>query len=447
MRKTHYLIVGILSLISISTHAIDSQKIAAKHPIIADKPVPGFFEGALLGNGALGVVVTTRPDAVCLHFGHNNVWDIRIAENNKEKIGTFDEIFTKAQTTLTGLPSIYHSNEFSEYLKLTAENYHKPYPRPFPCGTLLLGFDRREVELLGHTLDISNGLCTVQLLKNGKKIALRIFTDMNKDRVWLSLTDDHGNSISSCFNRIRLIADPSTPNDIPHYQIREQEKSLGYFQRLPYLEPHLYDIQKGHAKDKAFTLDLATNVSLLKGQRTTTLGIKEDLADMERYLDTSETPFYAMVSLKEGLAEDTSLFTLPKEKITANSYIAAEKASMQKWSEYWKCSGVSLADNDLEKIWYRNLYFLNCSAKAGVTCPGIFANWSYGNIGTAWHGDYHLNYNTQQPFWVTYSSNHLDKNIPYVDLVHHLLPVSRAWAKEYYNMRRALKKSLTWAML
>ena len=139
MRKTHYLIVGILSLISISTHAIDSQKIAAKHPIIADKPVPGFFEGALLGNGALGVVVTTRPDAICLHFGHNNVWDIRIAENNKEKIGTFDEIFTKAQTTLTGLPFIYRSNEFSEYLKLTAENYQKPYPRPFPCGTLLLG--------------------------------------------------------------------------------------------------------------------------------------------------------------------------------------------------------------------------------------------------------------------------------------------------------------------
>ena len=85
MRKTHYLIVGILSLISISTHAIDSQKIAAKHPIIADKPVPGFFEGALLGNSALGVVVTTRPDAICLHFGHNNVWDIRIAEKREDR--------------------------------------------------------------------------------------------------------------------------------------------------------------------------------------------------------------------------------------------------------------------------------------------------------------------------------------------------------------------------
>lgn len=437
MKKIHYLIVCILSLINFNTYAIDSQELAAKHPIVVDKPVPGFFEGALLGNGALGVVVTTRPDAICLHFGHNNVWDIRIAENNKDKIGTFEEIFAKAKTTLTGLPSIYHSPEFSEYLKLTAENYHKPYPRPFPCGTLLLGFDRREVELLGHTLDISNGLCTVRLLKEGKKLNLRIFTDMDTDKVWLSLTDEIGTPASSCFNRVRLIADPSTPNDIPRYQIREQENSIGYFQRLPYLEPHLYDMQKGHPKDKAFALDLTTNLPLIKGQRTTTLGIKEELADMERYLDTSKAPFHAMVSLKEGLADDTGLFILPENKITPDSYTAAGKAGMQKWTDFWKCSGISLADDYLEEIWYRNLYFFNCSVKAGVTCPGIFANWSYSNIGTAWHGDYHLNYNTQQPFWVTFSSNHLDKNMAYVDLVHHLLPVSRAWAKDYYNMRGA----------
>ena len=96
-----------------------------------------------------------------------------------------------------------------------------------------------------------------------------------------------------------------------------------------------------------------------------------------------------------------------------------------------------MADKDLEEIWYRNLYFFNCALRPGATCPGIFANWSYGNIGTAWHGDYHLNYNTQQPFWVTFSSNHLDKNLVYADLVDHLLPVSRKWAKEYYGMRGA----------
>jgi hypothetical protein len=39
-----------------------------------------FFEGALLGNGGLGCVVTTRPDAIALHFGHNDVWDARIPD-------------------------------------------------------------------------------------------------------------------------------------------------------------------------------------------------------------------------------------------------------------------------------------------------------------------------------------------------------------------------------
>ncbi len=36
----------------------------------------------------MNVKNTTRPDAVVLYFGHNNFWDIRIAENNKEKPGT-----------------------------------------------------------------------------------------------------------------------------------------------------------------------------------------------------------------------------------------------------------------------------------------------------------------------------------------------------------------------
>ena len=78
---------------------------AARYPIVMDKPAPGFFEGALLGNGGMGVVVTTRPDAVCLHFGHNNVWDIRVTENHQDKIGTFAEVFRKASLLPDSLPS------------------------------------------------------------------------------------------------------------------------------------------------------------------------------------------------------------------------------------------------------------------------------------------------------------------------------------------------------
>ncbi len=108
--------------------------------------------------------------------------------------------------------------------------------------------------------------------------------------------------------------------------------------------------------------------------------------------------------------------------------------SQQIWKEYWNKSGVKLSDQFLERMWYHNLYFLNCATKDGATTPGLFANWSYNNIGTAWHGDYHMNYNTQQPFWVTFSSNHLEKNLPYVNLIEKLMPVSKSWAKEYYEL-------------
>jgi hypothetical protein len=145
----------------------------------------------------------------------------------------------------------------------------------------------------------------------------------------------------------------------------------------------------------------------------------------------------ACVQLDEGLASavptEAGHLPLPMQ----HAFEDARDASEEAWREFWGRSGVSLDDEVLERTWYWNLYFFNCSVKKGVTCPGLFANWSYRNIGTAWHGDYHLDYNIQQPFWLTFSSNHVEKDMPYVDMVDHLRHVSRQWAKEYYGLRGA----------
>lgn len=426
-------VIGLTLPTGVMAEECRSMQTAARYAITADKPAVGFFEGALLGNGGLGVVVTTRPDAVCLHFGHNNVWDIRVTENHKDKIGTFAEVFAKADKLVPSLPSIHHDKEFSDYLSLTADNYRSPYPRPFPCGTLLLGFDRRETELLGHSLDVSNGMCKVFFLKDGKNLTLTVFTDMRQDEAWLSLADENGRPAASCFNRLRVIPDPSTPGDIPHYQVQESDNNhIGFYQELPFST-----VSPDTSKDKAFALQVFTTQKLQKGQRTTTLGIKENLADLERYLKSDSQPFYVRAVLHEGLAQDVRTRLAEKSAPSVEAYNACVTSNLEAWNRYWQCSGVSLADKELEQMWYRNLYFFNCALRPGATCPGLFANWSYGNIGTAWHGDYHLNYNTQQPFWVTFSSNHLDKNLVFADLIDHLLPVSRKWAKEYYNMRGA----------
>ncbi|MDR1583715.1 MAG: glycoside hydrolase N-terminal domain-containing protein [Prevotellaceae bacterium] len=409
---------------------------ARNHPVEMNKPAVDFFEGAVLGNGGLGLIVVTRPDAVVFHFGHNNVWDIRVAENNREAIGVFDEIFKKAKALSPDLKNIHDDKEFKDYLNMTAANYRKPYPRPFPCGTVILGFDRRQVELLGHKIDISNGLCEIYLLNNGVKNILEIFVSQSSDIVWFRLIDEKGTAQPSCFDRLRIVPDGSTPKEMPKYTTANTTSSLSFTQILPYQEPDVYDKEKGHPKDKAFRLEARLNLPLVEGVHYNTLGIANPLQPLERHIISNDVPLIGNISLHEGLASEVktnSAAILPE----IQAYQTALQDTREQWAAYWNKSGVDLADDFLEKIWYWNHYFFNCAVKAGVTCPGLFANWSRGNIGTGWHGDYHMNYNTQQPFWLSFSSNRLDKNIPYIDMVHHLLSISRKWAKEYYGMRGA----------
>lgn len=431
-RLISFILAAAVSL-SAAASASRGAEIASRHSIVRDSPAVDFFEGALLGNGAMGVVVRTRPDAVILHFGHNNVWDIRVTENHKDKIGTFQEIFEKAAQLPDSLPSIHHDKFFSDYLNLTADNYRSPYPRPFPCGSLILGFDRRDVELLGHTLDISSGQCAVSLLSGGRQLRLLVDVDMKADNLWLSLVDSDGRPVPSCFNRVRLLPDPSTPAGMPAWEaLQYGAHSLGFMQQLPANE----DCTPGD-RDKAFALRLWSAPALEEGVRHTIYGQELPLAPLERYIVADGMPFYMEASLCEGSLPDVSnavAVPLAPSVTDRDSCIASNRTS---WDEFWSASSVELDDKELERIWYRNMYFFNCAVRPGVICPGIFANWSYSNIGTAWHGDYHLNYNTQQPFWLTFSSNHLDKNLAYVDLVDRLMPVSTMWARDYYGMRGA----------
>ncbi|MDP4238423.1 MAG: hypothetical protein Q8904_03005 [Bacteroidota bacterium] len=436
--KTLLLALFLNCMMMYANSGVNTINRSAFYPIESNKPSPGFFEGAVLGNGGLGVIVTTRPDAVCLHFGHNNVWDIRLAEDNREKIGTFADVFKKARALSPDLKSIWDDKMFSDYLNMTADNYRKPYPRPFPCGTVVLGLDRRNVEVLGHKIYIDKGLCEVYLLNNGKKNTLQLFVESENDRLWFRLVDENSVVQPSCFNRLHILPDIQTPADIPPYSSIEKIKDgiLGFSQVLPYSGPRKQDQKTGHPKDKAFRLEAQISPELEDGVRYTNQGLEEKMHPLEKNITKSNTPFFGVVSLTEGLAKEIDF----NEKTiipTSESYSLALTQTEKSWEMFWSKSGVDLKDKFLEKIWYWNLYFFNCAIREGVTCPGLFANWSLGNIGTAWHGDYHLNYNTQQPFWLTFSSNHLDKNLPYVDLVHHLMPVSQKWAKEYYGMRGA----------
>lgn len=441
MEKPTFLLAFILLSLACFSQGTDkafsSFEQAKQHPIIHEGPAPDFFEGALIGNGGLGAVVCTRPDAVVIRFGHNNVWDIRIAEDNKEEIGTFQEVFEKVKAIDPNLSDLREDPWYAEYVRMSAENYRKPYPRPFPCGSLILGFDRRKVEMIDHKLDISNGLVTIKLLLNNKETAyLKVFADMEKDRVWMKLLDEAGKPLKNCFNRIRLIPDTSTPEEFPEYEVQSFKSGISFKQIMPYLEPDEYDREIGHEKDKAFSLSVVLNNRIEKKQRINWHGNIIDMADLE-YATRQEQAFWLCAEVKEGDARNFNDGLSGLEALQIDGFDGTFAKNNLIWKDYWNKSGVVLEDKFFESIWYRNLYFFNCAAKSGVRCPGLFANWTFNKIGTAWHGDYHMNYNTQQPFWLTFSSNHLEKNLPYVEMIEFISGVAKKWAEEYYGMRGA----------
>lgn len=416
-----------------SRSSLDAWARAGRHAIALDKPAVRFFEGALLGNGGLGAVVCTRPDAIIAHFGHNAVWDIRVDESHAPHIGTFRDVFERVSRVPKDAASLEDDAWCKDYFARMRAPYAKPYPRPFPCGTLLLGFDRRRVEMLGHRLDIRMGLCEVCLLVDGVPMSVELFVERDVDRLWLRALDAAGQPAPAPFDRIRLIPDPDTPPEFPAHVAEGDERAaaLSFSQRLPALEPHAYDRAAGHPDDRAFRLTARVSAPLERASRENWHGVSEAMGELERALAGGDA-FVAYAQLDHGPAAALPSLALPEPDI--ERFDVAEVAARAHWRGFWSKSGVALDDEALERTWYRNLYFMNCAARAGVTCPGLFANWSYRGIGTAWHGDYHMNYNTQQPFWLAFASNHLELHLPYVELVEFLMPLSRKWAREYYEL-------------
>jgi len=179
---------------------LDGFRIAKRHQILRDLPTPNFFEGMLLGNGDIGLCVTVRPDALGLHLGKEDSWDIRVSEDHYQYVLPFDELLklwdrASEEAKRQGKPDLlYLENSidfFREYTMKVNSSYAKSWPRPWPCGIVWMHWDSRQVRVLRQTLDPSNGLFTLDLEHDdlrGKrgKVTVRCFVNWNTGHMSVS---------------------------------------------------------------------------------------------------------------------------------------------------------------------------------------------------------------------------------------------------------------------
>lgn len=413
---------------------------------------PRFLEGALLGNGGLGVVLTTRPDAVVLHLGHNDVWDRRIDEQHRDEVMTFDEVLSQVQGIDPSIGAPENDPWFGDYRARMVRAYAKPYPRPLPCGSLILGIDRRDTEVLGHELDLRSGVCTVQLRHKGQAVSARVHVDQSLDDVHIEVVDGDGEaSVASPFVRLRLLPDPDgpaqidedteagastfilpKPGEVPNRPGVEEvdlgASGVGFREAMPSMQG--FDPPEGW-----FELHAWFEGQHVAATRPSWYGTTESTSGfLERTLSSGECR-HIQLRLQfsyGGLSPDRSS---PERAVELH---ASQQRSLEVWTDYWNKSLIAVSDDYLESIWYRNTYFHRCCARPGGSAPGLFGNWMYRSTGSAWHGDYHMNYNAQQVYWGVFSSNRVEQHEPYISMVERVSrEVAIPWARDYYRMRGA----------
>ncbi len=177
--------------------AIDAFAIASQHEISREIAGPTFFEGMLLGNGDVGVCAVVRPDAIGIHISKSDCWDIRVSEDSDKHVVPFSDILEMWQRASDEAKQNGNSNQlflessegsFREYSDRVGSSYSKPWPRPWPCGTVWLKWDPRWVEAGRFSLNPANGLLRLELkstdLAGTERLAeLTVFVDWDSGLV------------------------------------------------------------------------------------------------------------------------------------------------------------------------------------------------------------------------------------------------------------------------
>ena len=470
---------------------LNASEIARSHTIVRDIPSPSFFEGMLLGNGDIGACVVVRPDAVGIHIGKNDCWDIRVSEDVAGHVLPFREVLqlwqrASEEAKRMGKPDMLYLESgvplFREYSEKVASSYDGiKWPRPWPCGTIWINWDPTWVEPGQHTLDLATGLFSLTLRCSNiederSRVQLFVFVDWETGLV--SAFTDHALPLRSIVyspevdgfhtgpfesskqgEASKLLPPPETSASI--FPDRAELSSFQYFPALGPTSDRPSPPRS--SKDRNFSLSarISGRWSVEPADPSSDLHLKPETRQLLRIDALVATPRDCLlrrlvqqhtttrgernwISIPQDhvySAEDLNTKTFAQERIAELAKSVArniQQNSELKWSEFWSHSAVQFSDRELERIWYENQYFLACCLRPNKVAPGLFANWSAGDIGTSWHGDYHADYNCEQVYWGVFSSNHVEQHLPFVELCENLLPIATKFAAEHFELPGAV---------
>lgn len=149
-------------------------------------------------------------------------------------------------------------------------------------------------------------------------------------------------------------------------------------------------------------------------------------------LRTGQTAFVVTYVSGGGMddnARTTEAFSQLK-KINRRQVRRLDKERSGWWDEMWNRSYVETYDTLLNRQYLASIYLLASAYSAHApACGGMYGVWNM-NDRMMYHGDIHLNYNSQGDFYSLFSANRPELALPFYRFLEKMIPEGRRRARE-----------------
>lgn len=371
--------------------------VSEKHDLKFTKLARSWDEGIPLGNGMIGALIWQRESALRMSLDRADLWDLRKIKEFERPEFRFSWVLEQATR--------------GDY-KLVQDLGDVPYdrdaaPTKLPGAALELDIpDMDQVENV--QLHLANALCTIRW-KSG--VQLQTFVHATEPRGWFRITG------LKAHIRPRLIPPPYTSPDTAG-AAGNSGPGGNDLRRLGYPAPELAEGNNMIVYRQQCYGGFSYNVHV-------SWNVDEDGI------------FTGLWEIHPSRAYSTKRPARPSGDVRFTGKLSVEqdlKTHAEWWKQFWSRSSIHLPDLILETQWYRELYKFGSASRRGAPPITLQAVWTADNSRLPpWKGDFHHDLNTQLSYWPSFSSNHLEEALAFLDWLWWCRPVAERYTRTYFG--------------
>ncbi|MFT3701633.1 MAG: hypothetical protein QM802_04660 [Agriterribacter sp.] len=388
MKKIVFLIHLLLALVAWSY-----TQPQPRHDLIFPVLSSVWDEAIPLGNGTIGALIWQKDNKLRFSLDRADIWDMRPMKGLHRKEFSYDWIYQQVQK--------------KEY-EVVQQNFDAPYdkepaPSKIPAGALEFNVPVSNIQYV--RLSVKQAMCEV-VWKNG--MILKTFVHATQPAGWFRfehvneniipdlIAPPYGATVKEGGEVNSLVGDDLARLNYKQGKVQHDNNSITY-------------TQEGWG---GFTYEI--NVRWKK-----------------------------MNDIVEGVWSVSSQY--PKQKVQTKAsvntlsalqrgYAKEEGTHLGWWQHFWNKSAINIPDSTLEKQWYLEQYKFGAAARRGAPPISLQAIWTADNGRIPpWKGDYHHDLNTQLSYWPSYSANHLDEALGYIDHLENNKANYKRYTKLYFG--------------